>query len=509
MIVRGRTLSRPFHRRCDVVVVGTGAGGAMCARQLARAGREVVALEMGGFHRPSEFTQREDEMLPMLFQDRAARATKDMSVTVLQGRGVGGSTVHNTNLCKRTPDPVLDEWARRFGVTGWSPEELAADFAATEADLSVSVLGEAQLNVANRLMQEGTLALGWRGGYLSHNRVGCVGSGFCELGCAFNAKQNALKVLIPDGLAAGLDVYADCEATEVRVENGRAVGVLGRYVDADGQPLGDFQVSAEAVVLAGSAVGSAALMLRSGLPDPHAQCGRHLHLHPGAPVAGVYDERVVGWKGVPQSWEVMEFLDFEREDKRAWIVANFAHPIGTAVNLPGFGPEHARLMAAYAHLVVFTPMLHDRTEGRVTVTRRGRILLAYTMSAADREQMALGLRESARLHLAAGAKRVVVPFVEPLEVTSERDLGRIRAEDLGPLDLPVLAVHPMSATRMSGSPREGVVRPDGRHHQVAGLFVADGGLFPTSIGVPPQISIYTAGRVIARHVDAELGRPSA
>ncbi len=509
MIVRGRSLTKPFHRRCDVVVVGTGAGGSMCARELARAGRDVVALEMGGFHRPSEFTQREDEMLPILFQERAARATKDMSVTVLQGRGVGGSTVHNTNLCKRTPDAVLDEWARRLGVSGWSPGEVAADFAATESELSVSVLGEAQLNAANRIMKSGTEALGWKGGFLSHNRVGCVGSGFCELGCAFNAKQNALKVVIPAGLAAGLDVYSDCEVTAVKVERGRAVGVRGRYVDADGQPRGEFEVSADAVVLAGSAVGSAALMLRSGLPDPHAQAGRHLHLHPGAPVAGVYDEPVLGWKGIPQSWEVMEFLDFERDDKRVWIVGNFAHPIGTATNLPGFGPEHARLMGRYAHLVVFTPMLHDRTEGRVTVTRRGRIQLQYTLGASDREQMALGLRESARLHLAAGAKRVVVPFVEPLEVTSERDLGLIRAENLGPLELPVLAVHPMSAARMSGSARDGVVRPDGRHHQLESLYVADGGLFPTSIGVPPQISIYTAGRIVARHLDTALPRASS
>ena len=509
MIVLGRTLTRPFHRRCDVVVVGTGAGGAMCARQLAKAGREVVALEMGGFHRPSDFTQREDEMLPMLFQERAARATLDMSVTVLQGRGVGGSTVHNTNLCKRTPAPILEDWVRRMGATGWSPAELDPEFAATERDLSVSPLGEAQLNAANRIMKTGTEALGWKGGFLSHNRVGCVGSGFCELGCAFNAKQKALKVLIPDGLAAGLDVYADCEVTAVRFERGRAVGVTGQLVDGDGQPHGSFEVTADAVVLAGSAVGSAALLLRSGAPDPHSQAGRHLHLHPGAPVAGVYDERVVAWKGVPQSWEVTEFLDFGNPEKRVWIVGNFAHPIGTATNLPGFGPEHARLMSSYANLVVFTPMLHDQTEGRVTVTRRGRIRLAYTLGASDREQMARGLRESARLHLAAGAKRVVVPFVNPIEIESERDLERIQAADLGPLDLPVLAVHPMSAARMSGSAKDGVVRPDGRHHQVAGLYVADGGLFPTSIGVPPQISIYTAGRVIARHVDQALTRAFA
>ena len=175
------------------------------------------------------------------------------------------------------------------------------------------------------------------------------------------------------------------------------------------------------------------------------------------------------------------------------------------MNLPGFGADHAALMGSYPNLAVVTPMLHDLTEGRVELGRKGRIRLRYTMSAEDRQQMALGLAASARILLAAGAERAVVPFVPPLELRSERDLRALGDADLGPLRLPVVAVHPMSAARMSASPRDGVVRPDGRHHQVRGLYVADGGLFPTSIGGPPQIPIYTAGRVVARHVDAALG----
>ena len=232
-------------------------------------------------------------------------------VTVLQGRGVGGSTVHNTNLCKRIPDPILDEWVRERGIDGWDPATLRPDFEATERDLSVSRLGPGERNRQNALLARGAEALGYAHGYLSHNRVGCVGSGFCELGCSFNAKQNALKVLIPEGLAAGLDVYADCEAREILVRRGRAVGIAGRVLDADGRATAPFEIRADAVVLAGSAVGTAALLLRSDVPDPHDQAGRHLHLHPGAPVAGVFEDEVLAWQGIPQSVEVTELLDVE------------------------------------------------------------------------------------------------------------------------------------------------------------------------------------------------------
>ena len=116
MIIRGRDLEGEIALECDACVIGTGAGGGMMLRELARAGLKVIALEEGGYHTSADFTQREDEMLPLLFQDAGGRMTRDLAIRVLQGRGVGGSTIHNTNLCKRTPDEILDLWRDRYAV---------------------------------------------------------------------------------------------------------------------------------------------------------------------------------------------------------------------------------------------------------------------------------------------------------------------------------------------------------------------------------------------------------
>ena len=202
-IVLGRDLAGDAVLDVDAVVIGTGAGGSIALRELARAGLNVVALEEGAYSTPRDFNQREDEMLSRLFQDAGGRATEDLAIRVLQGRGVGGSTVHNTNLCKRTPDEILDLWARKYAVAGAGPADLRAAFETIERDLSVSEIPASMRNANNDILRAGCEALGWRGAPLKHNRVGCQQSGFCELGCSYDAKQNALKVVLPQAIEAG------------------------------------------------------------------------------------------------------------------------------------------------------------------------------------------------------------------------------------------------------------------------------------------------------------------
>src|SRR5262249_27565462 len=163
--------------------------------------------EEGGDHVSSNFDQREESMLPELFQERAGRMTDDLAITVLQGRGVGGSTIHNTNLCKRTPDEILDRWARSHRVEGCGVAEMRAAFESIERDLGVTRIPDISVNGNNGALRRGVEALGWRGGVLSHNRTGCVGSGFCELGCAYDAKNNARKVVLPDAIAHGARIF--------------------------------------------------------------------------------------------------------------------------------------------------------------------------------------------------------------------------------------------------------------------------------------------------------------
>lgn len=493
------------HERlsADVVVVGSGAGGASAAAVLAARGLDVIVLELGDRERPSTFTQREEQMLPRLFQDAAARTTADRTITVLQGSGVGGSTLHNLNLCKRIDDALLDAWARDHALPGLAAR-LRPHYDAIEQTLAISFVPEAEITRNNRILRDGAAALGWRNGPVRHNRVGCRGSGFCELGCAYDAKMNAAKVLIPAAEADGARVIPRARVTAITHRWGRATGVRGVRTGADGVALGSFEVHARGVVLGASATGSSALVIASGIRDPYRRAGRGLYLHPGATVGGIFPDAVTGWRGIPQSWECTEHLDPLDPDRRVWIVPVFGHPVGVAAMLPGIGAAHVAAMGKFAHVAALTPMLHDVTRGHVDVDADGKPVLHYRIERADLAMMAKGVSAAARILLAAGAEQVLIPTARPFAVTTDADAAAVVDRRFGPLDPALAAVHPMGGLAMGGDPRRSVVGPDGQHHRCRGLWVADGSLFPTSTGVPPQWSIYALGRMVGTEAAAAL-----
>lgn len=504
-IESGQSLDRSLSLQADVVVVGSGAGGAMVAKVLSEQGLSVVVLEEGGHHPPSSFTQREGDMLPRLFFDAGGRATVDGAVSILHGRGVGGSTVHNTNLCKRAPAEVLAHWVSEYGAHGWSAAALDADYAAVEALLSVTPLGEADVNEHNALFRRGMQRLGWRGGLLLHNRRGCQRSGFCELGCVFNAKENAQKVLIPAALAAGARVFSDVRVIDLVRSGPRVSRVHAQAIRSDGSTGHEVFVQARAVCIAGSAIGSAALVHRSGLPDPHGIAGKTLRLHPAVAVAGRFSHRVEAWRGIPQSIECTEKLSFAPGAlDRTWLIPAFAHPGGFAGLLPGFGAAHAATMRTYPHIAAIAAMLHDETCGTVTSDRHGRPSIRYALSAPDQAALTRGIEAAAEILFAAGALEVTVPLATPLTARTMSDLLPLRSHRFRPLDPLLSSVHPMGSLPLGSDPRRSVVDPGGRHHQIHNVYVADGSVFPTSIGGPPQLTIYAAGRRIAATIAADL-----
>lgn len=490
-------IQAPTRGRADVVIVGSGAGGSACADRLAAAGLDVLVLEMGERETPETFTQREEDMLPRLFQDAGARTTADGAIAVMQGKGVGGSTLHNLNLCKRVDPNLVAEWEETVPGLG---ERLDAAYAAVERDLHVSTVPEARLNRNNQLFRQGVEALGWRGGPLQHNRVGCIGSGFCELGCAYDAKMNAARVLLPRAGEQGARVWSNVRVTRIRTRLGRACGVTGRTREGH-----DVVVEADAVVLAASATGSPALALSSGVPDPYRQIGAHLRMHPGGTVGALFRDRVEAWKGIPQGWECTEHLDALDPSRRIWIVPVFGHPVTTAAMLPGIGAAHTRLMGHFPRLAACTPMLHDHSEGRVVAAPDGRPILRYRLDRSDAHAMGLGLKAGARILLAAGATSAILPMARPIEVTTRHELDGIDLT-VRRLDPALAAVHPMGSMRMGVDPRQAACDPDGRVHGQPGLWVADGSLMPTSTGGPPQLTIYALGRMVGDRLAQDLAR---
>lgn len=496
----------PFKLRAEVVIVGLGAGGGMVFHDLAIKGVDVLAVEVGSYFRVEEMTCLEEQMMPQIFAEAGARATEDFGINVMQGRGVGGSTLHNTNLCKRLPKEILAYWEEAYGLDGLTGRALDEDFAAVEALLNVHPVPDDQVNRNNALFARGIEKLGYQMGRLSHNRKECKQSGFCELGCPNNGKENVSKVLVPPALKGGGRILADARIDTVLTKNGRAVGVRGVGIDpGTRRETAPFEIMATRVVLSASATASAAIHKRSRIADPHGLAGTNLHLHPGTPVVGFFDEGdeplVEGWKGVPQAVECTEFLEFgPGAKKRAWLVSGFAHAGAAAGFMPGFGAEHARLMRKFPRVAVVIVMLHDHAAGRVSPGRGEKVHVFYELDQEEWDQMAMGIREAARILLAAGARRALVPMNQPRWFDDPMEVDRLRSTDLGPMRLPLVAVHPMSTLWMGADPRRSVVNPRGEHHHVRDLYVADGSLFPTSIGGPPQIPIYTFGRQVARHI---------
>ncbi|MCC7073930.1 MAG: GMC family oxidoreductase [Deltaproteobacteria bacterium] len=503
MIFDASTFGSDVTLDTDLVVVGSGAGGMTAAMAAAEKGVATLVLEGGEYLLPADMSQREEEMFTRLFQESGARTTKDRAVTILQGRGVGGSTLHNINLCKRIPVEIRARWARAHGLSKLPPAAWDALYDEVERLLAVTLIAPEARSAHNRMLERGVAALGWQGGGLSHNRTGCMSSGFCELGCRYNAKNNAMKVMLPRAVAAGAQVVCNCVALRVLHHGGAARGVEAVALDPlTRKPLHRMVVNAERVCLSASATGTAALLLRSGVPDRSGVTGTTLRVHPGLIAAGDFEQPLRAWEGIPQSYECTELLQLERPDDerahRAWIVPAFAHPMGTATMVPGHGGAHRRLMERYPHLGVLTAMIHDQTAGSVRPTGEHGVSIDYWPNERDRAELSHGLWGCAKLLFAAGATRVVVPTRVPLVLSPKDDLEPLKtmAVEQGEIDLS--AMHPMSSVPMGDDPARAPVGSDGKHHHLDNLWVADGSLFPSSIGVPPQISVYAMGLHVGR-----------
>lgn len=481
--------------RADLCVIGTGPGGAMVAAIAAEAGLRVVALEAGAFVTPGDMNQREADMFPRLLWEAGGRTTFDKAIRVHQGHGVGGSALHNLNLCKRVPASIRARWVAERGE-GPPWDELYAE---VEALLEVKDVDPGMVNRHNQLLADGAAALGWRHGLLRHNRTGCVGSGYCEVGCAFDAKNNALKKLVPRAVGAGAAIVANAQAVRIDHADGRVRGVDAVRLDPrTRQPVGTLRIDAARVCVSASATGTPAILLRSRVPDPSDTTGNSLRIHPAVVAAGDFAEPVHAWRGVPQSVECTEHLRLDEEGgPRTWIVPAFAHPVGVATLVPGFGDDHRALMRRFPNLGALTAMIHDHTRGTVRPFGDLGLNLSYAPDAADAAELRRGLAAAAKLLFAAGARRVFVPAGEAIEVANPGEIESKLA-----VDAELSAVHPMGSVPMGVDPRTAAVGPDGKHHHLDGLWLADASVFPTSIGVPPQLSVYAfglhVGRTIAR-----------
>ncbi len=474
----------------QAVIVGSGAAGAVLAKELAEAGIDVVVLEAGAWHVPErDFNQREETMLGRLFYDQGARTTTDLGVTIMHGRGVGGSTVHNISLCMAPVAGILDRWAEEYGLMGMRAPDLEPAVRRVWDHLGINPIAPEHINANNRMVQQGAERLGWRGFIPHHNRVDCLQTGFCILGCTYNRKQSMLITYVPRAQRAGARIYPHARAARVLVEGDRAVGVEVEALDPQtGTVRNTFTVRARSVILSAGALLSPALLLKSGLANSSGLLGKRLHLHPSVVVGGIFDERIEGWRGVPQTYIVDEFAHFYRNGHDGYlIIPVFAHPGTAAVMSPATGAAHASVMARYPYLSAAAPMVHDETHGTLDVLRDGRLEVRYWPNEGDQRWLIDGIRRTAELYFAAGAREVMLPYGEGVLIRSPRELDVVERRGIRKYDVAVASVHPQGSAPMSADPKQGIVDVHCETHDVRNLFVCDASVFPTSLGTPPMV----------------------
>jgi choline dehydrogenase-like flavoprotein len=470
---------------CAVVVVGSGAGGATMAAELAAAGVDVVIVEEGGYHPTESFTAQTGRALRTLYRDAGAGlAVGRPPVLFSEGRCVGGSTVVNGGMSWRTPAPVLQRWADQEGVAAVSEREMEPYFAEVESRISVALQDPETLGEDMRLLKAGADAKGWKIIPNLRNQLHCAGSNNCTNGCPTGAKRSMLVTSIPRALRRGARLFADCRVERVTKSAGTVTGIVGRFVRPGGHAGPNLTVRAPVVVVAGGAVQTPALLLRSGLRSSSGQLGRNLSLHPNAKVIALFDEEVTGWKGVHQGYQVREFAD-----DGILLTAVNVPPSLIAMTLPWHGHELGELMACYNQMMTAGCLIEDTGSGRVRNPPGFGTQVTYQLSERDAERVVRGVAYCAELMFAAGARRVLLPFDGAPEVRDPAVLADLVSRPVAKRSMELFTVHLMGTARMSEDPRRGVTNSFGAFHGVTGLHVADASLFPTPIGVNPMETI--------------------
>jgi len=502
------------ERRCDVCIVGSGAGGGVIAARLAAAGYSVVVLEAGAWVPGLSYPRSERAGFDRLYLSRGVVTTRDSAVAILAGATPGGGTSVNWMTCLPPLREARAEWAEDGGWPGATGPELDAALDAVARRLGVS-RSDSEVNGSNEALRSGCRALGYAQGtdwdIIPRNASGCLQRcGFCGYGCPYGARHSALTTFLADATAAGARLYCSTRAELVEIAGGRVTAVRASYAGPDS--VRPFVVRARAVVLAGGALQTPTLLLRSGVRAPGVGLG--LRLDPTTAMVGEFDRPVRPWDGPPQTVGVYRFQRTDAGAHGPWLEVAPAHPGLAALATPWAGSsDYYRLVRRIEHVATPIVLVRDAGEGRVTADASGRPIIDYELTPTDRSNLVRGLVETAKILRAAGATRLLslhTPYIEVGDGTRpvsgaelDRFVSEVERRGVRKHGFALFSAHPMGTARAGRDARRAAAGPTGEVHGVEGLWIGDGSVLPSAPGANPMLSIMawawrTADLLIAR-----------
>lgn len=496
----------------DAVIAGSGAGGGVIAARLAGAGMKVIVLEMGGYFNEADFDQTELNGYGRLYWRGGPTYTADYNVSLQAGSCLGGGTVINWTNCLRTKPWVRREWAEEHGLEDVDTPDFDRHLDSVWNRLQVNDECS-ELNQTQRTWIDAAERLGWAWHPTDRNwdrsKHDPAMAGYMGWGDQSGAKQSTTNTYLRDAVENGAEVIVGCQARKVLVENGSAAGVECELAG------GKVTIRAPRVIVAGGALESPALLLRSGIGGPAA--GKHLRLHPCTLIFASYAEDQKAWWGAPHAAVVNEFENGLEDDGYGFLIEGAQYTTGLGGSaIPFTTAEHHReIMSGYANGSITINLTRERGGGQVFIDGDGNSLPTYSLTdPRDAANMHFGLEQQVRLHHAAGASQIYALATgmpgwrvgDDLDAFIQR-IGRIPLRAGGAR---LFAAHQMGSCRMGNDPAESVADPRGQLHDVPGVWIGDGSAFPTPSGTNPMITIMALASRTAEKIleDAGATRPT-
>ncbi|MEJ7602378.1 MAG: GMC family oxidoreductase [Kofleriaceae bacterium] len=480
---------------CDVVVIGTGAGGAVVGRELAEAGLAVVFVEEGNYYDRTQFTGRAFQMQQRLYRRGGGTfSIGNCAIPIPLGQSVGGSTTVNSGTCYRTPDRVLAGWAKDYGLGELSPDKMGGYFDRVEAVLGVEPARKELLGGNARVIARGCRALGFtRHGPLRRNAPACDGQGVCCFGCPTDAKRSTNVSYMPLALRAGAELFTGARVTRIIIDGGRARGVVAHTPEGHA-----ITIRGRAVVVACGAIMTPILLEAQRLGASSGQLGKNLSIHPAAGSLAEFDEQIMSWSGIPQGYSIEDLHE------EGILYEGCSVPLEMTMGMTQMiGPELVRLAEGFDHVASFGFMVEDTSRGSVRSVL-GQPMIRYWLTEQDVSHIKRGVDVLAQVFFAAGARRVHTGINGFDVLSSPDDLVALRRATIRPWDFDLSAYHPLGTARMGSDPASSVVGADHQVHDTPGLYVVDGAAVPSAIGVNPQITIMALATRAAEQIATAL-----
>jgi choline dehydrogenase-like flavoprotein len=485
---------------CDVLVVGSGAGGGNAAEIFAKAGLKVILIDEGPLKTKKDFKMDEGNAYMDLYQDGGGRVTLDNAIKILQGRCVGGGTTVNWTSSFRTPHETLKHWLKEHGLS-FTSKNMAPWFDQVEERYSIS-RWNMQPNKNNQSIKFASDKMGWSHDVLKRNVNNCANLGYCGLGCPINAKQSTLITAIPNAIRKGTMLITMARAQKIETQGDKALAVECNAVDNSFSKSTEhnFKIQAKHIVLAAGGIGTPAVLLRTKETDekvdPYDLVGKRTFIHPVCGVIGFLPYKVRGEYGAPQSLYSDYFLNGRMGDRIGFkLEVAPIQPSLTATAIEGHGKEHFNIMTQRQKASNMIALMRDgfhpeSTGGQVIMNKYGLPKLDYPMTPYVWEGIKTSIELMSKAFFEIGATEVLPLHKDAIPIDNfekvPMELSKLAMEKH---KVKLFSAHVMGGCQMGKEAHNSVIDENGKHHEFQNLWVMDGSIFPTSIGANPMESI--------------------